>query len=100
MSTELEMPASGTRRTARRRLLRVALLTNEIPPYSIPLYRELATTPDWKFQVFTCVDREFDRLWEVPTLTGFATKKSWSMKYMRRQRHGDWHIDKEVHVPV
>ncbi|MDZ4657821.1 MAG: glycosyltransferase family 4 protein [Bythopirellula sp.] len=90
-------------RTTKRRPLRVALLTNENTPYRVPLYRELAATPNWEFQVFTCTDREFDRLWDVTETSGFATKKSYSFKYMRRQRFGNDQVclvDKEVHLPI
>lgn len=84
------------------RPLRVALLTNENTPYRVPLYRELAATPDWDFRVFTCIDREFDRLWDITDPTGFKTKKSYSLRYIRRQKFGDSHeckVKKEVHLP-
>ena len=104
MSIQLESPAAmNPSRTTKRRPLRVALLTNENTPYRVPLYRELAATPNWEFQVFTCTDREFDRLWDVTETSGFATKKSYSFKYMRRQRFGNDQVclvDKEVHLPI
>ncbi len=90
-------------RTTKRRPLRVALLTNENTPYRVPLYRELSTTPNWEFHVFTCTDREFDRLWDVTEPSGFVTKKSYSFKYMRQQRFGKEQVclvDKEVHLPI
>jgi len=43
------------------RPLRIALLTNEVPPYRAPFYQELAATSGWDFSVFTCIDREADR---------------------------------------
>ncbi len=104
MTAQLELPSAvAPMRTSKRRSLRVALLTNENTPYRVPLYRELAATPGWEFQVFTCIDREFDRLWDVTATDGFNTKQSYSLKYMRRQNFGEDQkcvVDKEVHLPV
>lgn len=85
------------------RCLRVALLTNENVPYRLPLYRELARTADWNFKVFTSIDREFDRQWDVAEPLGFATKKSFSISYMRRQRfhaQGECNVPRQVHLPL
>jgi len=45
--------------------MRVALLTNIVPPYRVPVYRALADTPDWRLRVFTNAATEFDRSWQV-----------------------------------
>jgi glycosyltransferase involved in cell wall biosynthesis len=103
MTVELERMPIDSPRPVHGRPLRVALLTNENTPYRVPLYRELASTSGWDFQVFTCIDREFDRLWEVTEPTGFKTKKSYSFKYIRHQNFGIMdvcHAKKEVHLPV
>ena len=104
MTAQLATPHQESQpRAVRSRPLRVALLTNENTPYRVPLYRELAATPDWDFHVFTCIDREFDRLWDVTEPTGFKTKKSYSLKYMRYQNFGadrQCRVKKEVHLPI
>jgi glycosyltransferase involved in cell wall biosynthesis len=83
--------------------LRVAFLTNEIPPYRVPLYQELAATSDWDFQVFTCIDREVDRLWNVPRSFPFSTKRSFSFSYIRRLRHAGregFEDSRQIHLPI
>jgi glycosyltransferase involved in cell wall biosynthesis len=45
--------------------MRVALLTNIVPPYRIPVYQALAATPGWTLRVFVSADSEFDRSWRV-----------------------------------
>lgn len=83
--------------------LRVALLTNEIPPYRVPLYRDLAGTPAWDFTVFTCVDREFNRQWNVTEQLGFPHKQSWSLSYVRQERYSGGAAYKEttqIHLPI
>jgi glycosyltransferase involved in cell wall biosynthesis len=104
MTARLEYPPpKRLSKTNHAQQLRVALLTNENTPYRVPLYRELASTAGWDFQVFTCIGREFDRLWEEIEPSGFKTKKSYSLKYMRHQDFGREHIchvKKEVHLPI
>ena len=82
--------------------LRVALLTNEVPPYRVPKYRDLATTPGWDFRVFTCVDRERHRLWKVSHDLPFTTRRSYSLSYVREIRHDHGHFAEqhEVHLPI
>jgi glycosyltransferase involved in cell wall biosynthesis len=91
---------SSTANQRSRRPLRVALLTNENTPYRVPLYRELASTPGWDFRVYTCVDREHDRLWNVPDTNGFITKKSFSLSYKRRQNVDGAVLERQVHFPL
>jgi glycosyltransferase involved in cell wall biosynthesis len=45
--------------------MRVALLTNILPPYRVPVFRALAATPDWHLRVFVNAESESDRCWEV-----------------------------------
>jgi glycosyltransferase involved in cell wall biosynthesis len=47
--------------------MRVALLTNIVPPYRVPVFRALAETPGWTLRVLVNAEREFDRSWEVDT---------------------------------
>jgi glycosyltransferase involved in cell wall biosynthesis len=82
---------------------RVAFLTNEVPPYRIPLYHELARTPGWDFRVFTCIDREMDRLWDIRQSFPFVTKRSFSLSYVRRLRHGGrerFDDSRQIHLPI
>ena len=41
--------------------MRVALLTNILAPYRMPVFHALAETPDWKLRVFVNAKSEFDR---------------------------------------
>ena len=45
--------------------MRVALLTNILPPYRVPVFRALAATPGWQLRVLLNARSEFDRSWEV-----------------------------------
>ena len=95
--------ADGRRASAATRPLRVALLTNENAPYRVPLYTELGNTEGWQFRVYTCIDREHDRLWEVARDVGFETRKSFSLRYTRNQRvegGKDYVTRRPVHVPL
>ena len=47
-------------------MLRIAIVTNESPPYRIPFFRMLGRMPDVVLQVLFCARREPNRLWEVP----------------------------------
>lgn len=83
--------------------LRVALLTNEIPPYRVPLYQALAGTPGWEFTVFTCTQRECNRQWAVMEPKGFSHQQSWSLSYVRKERYEDqtgFTETTEIHVPI
>jgi glycosyltransferase involved in cell wall biosynthesis len=45
--------------------MRVALLTNILAPYRVPVYRALAETPGWTLRVLLSARSEFDRDWNV-----------------------------------
>lgn len=47
--------------------MRVALVTNIVAPYRVPVFRRLAETPGWRLRIFTSAEREFDRSWSVDT---------------------------------
>jgi glycosyltransferase involved in cell wall biosynthesis len=83
--------------------LRVAVVVNQIPPYYVRLFQELSETPGWDLKVFTFVDREVDRLWEVREHFTFATHRCFSLSYVRRIRHrGDQQFDdaRQIHLPL
>ena len=45
--------------------MRVALLTNILAPYRVPVFRVLAETEGWTLRVFVNAQSEFDRSWEI-----------------------------------
>ena len=45
--------------------MRVALVTNFVPPYRVPVYRALAETPDWTLRVMTSAESDYNRSWLV-----------------------------------
>jgi len=47
--------------------VRVALVTNIVAPYRVPVFRRLAETPGWQLRIFTSAETEFDRSWSVDT---------------------------------
>lgn len=49
-------------------MLRIAIVTNELPPYRVPFFRALARMPDVVVQVILCCLREPNRKWEKPAL--------------------------------
>lgn len=49
-------------------MLKIVVVTNEPPPYRVPIFNRLARVPDIKFQVIFCCRREPNRLWNLPPL--------------------------------
>lgn len=47
---------------------RIALVTNEPPPYRVPIFNRVAKVPDVEFQVIFCCRREPNRLWNLPPM--------------------------------
>jgi glycosyltransferase involved in cell wall biosynthesis len=47
--------------------VRVALVTNIVAPYRVPVFRRLADTPGWQLRIFTSAETEFNRSWIVDT---------------------------------
>lgn len=60
--------------------MRVALLTNVLSPYRIPVFRDLAATPGWSLRVFVNVRTEFH----------------WSEAYARAYERGCDELDVEL----
>jgi glycosyltransferase involved in cell wall biosynthesis len=71
--------------------VRVALLTNIVPPYRVPVYRALADTPGWRLRVFTNAETEFDRSWQVDT-SGLDVERVPSLSLVSGERtlHLPW----------
>ena len=46
--------------------MRIALVTNIPPPYRIPIFNRLARWPGIDFHAIFCVQREPNRLWDLP----------------------------------
>lgn len=49
-------------------MLRLSLVSNELPPYRIPFFQALDRMPGVTLQVLLCARREPNRLWELPEL--------------------------------
>jgi glycosyltransferase involved in cell wall biosynthesis len=47
--------------------VRVALVTNIVAPYRVPVFRRLAATPGWQLRIFTSAVTEVGRSWSVDT---------------------------------
>ncbi len=47
---------------------RIALVTNEPPPYRVPIFNKVGRAPDVDFQVIFCCRREPNRHWNLPPL--------------------------------
>lgn len=49
-------------------MLRIVVVTNEPPPYRVPIFNRIAKAPDVVFQVIFCCRREPNRLWNLPPM--------------------------------
>ncbi|HJV53984.1 MAG TPA: glycosyltransferase family 4 protein [Noviherbaspirillum sp.] len=49
-------------------MLRLAIVSNELPPYRVPFFQRLAQMPDVDLHVVFCTQREPNRRWELPPL--------------------------------
>lgn len=51
-----------------------------VAPYRVPMFENLAARDCiTELRILTCVDRELDREWQVPTGSGYAVKKLWGL---------------------
>lgn len=65
--------------------MRVALVTNIVPPYRVPVFRRLAETPGWRLGIFTSAATEFDRAWDVDS-GGLDLFRVRGLSFVRRGR--------------
>lgn len=49
-------------------MLKAAIVSNELPPYRVPMFERLAEVQDISFQNIFCTKREPNRHWELPPL--------------------------------
>lgn len=49
-------------------MLRIAVVTNEPPPYRVPIFNRIAKMPGVQFQVIFCCRREPNRFWNLPPM--------------------------------
>lgn len=49
-------------------MLKIAIVTNTLAPYRTPVFSRIGQTPDIQLHVFTCMEREPNRLWDYPSL--------------------------------
>lgn len=47
-------------------MIKIAIVTNEPPPYRIPVFNRVAAAPDVQLQVIFCARREPNRHWDLP----------------------------------
>jgi glycosyltransferase involved in cell wall biosynthesis len=82
--------------------MRVALVTNIVPPYRVPVYEALAATPGWRLRVFVSSDSEFDRSWRVDAGSLDAVRVRSASLRRRVATRGQTHFDQIVtlHVPI
>jgi glycosyltransferase involved in cell wall biosynthesis len=71
--------------------VRVALVTNVVPPYRVPVFRRLGETPGWRLRIFTSAETEFDRAWNVDS-GGLDVVRVRGISRVRRGR--------TLHVPL
>src|SRR4051812_211697 len=49
-------------------MTRIAIVTNEPPPYRVPVFERLGRMPGITFQVIFCSRREPNRQWDLPSM--------------------------------
>ncbi len=49
-------------------MMRVALVTNVLPPYRVPIFNRLARSTELDFHVVSCAAREPNRDWDLPAV--------------------------------
>jgi glycosyltransferase involved in cell wall biosynthesis len=49
-------------------MTRLAIVTNEPPPYRVPVFNRLSRAPDLVFRVIFCSRREPNRQWDLPSM--------------------------------
>ncbi len=80
--------------------MRVALLTNLVPPYRAPVFRALAATPGWQLRVFTNAETEFDRSWQ-PETQGLDVQRVAGLSLRQRFGRGNQAAQQTtLHVPL
>ncbi len=61
--------------------IRIAIITNILPPYRVPLFNYLAEQPNVKLRVFLCAETEPDRHWNWPSNIQFEYEIDGSPSY-------------------
>ncbi len=60
--------------------MHIAVVTNMLAPYRVPLFRALAARPEvHRLTVLVCVDKESDREWTVASHPGFELFQAWGI---------------------
>ena len=83
--------------------MRVALATNFVSPYRIPLYAALTEIPGWSFKVFCSSEKDFNREWDIKQKFPFDCKNNFNISYERRHKRDKqvkFNESKEVHLPL
>ena len=81
--------------------MRVALLTNILSPYRVPLFEALAGTPELELRVMVCADSEFDRGWRVDpaTLDVERVRSVAARRVLRTRGRAAAEQEVTVHIP-
>jgi len=82
--------------------MRVALVTNIVPPYRVPVYQALAATPGWTLRVFVSADSEFDRSWPVDAggLDVVRVRNASRRRRVRTRGRANFEQIVTLHVPI
>jgi glycosyltransferase involved in cell wall biosynthesis len=80
--------------------VRVALSTNILAPYRVPVFRALAATPGWQLRIFTNAESEFDRSWRVDA-SGLEVERVRSLALRQRFGRGSRAaLETTLHLPL
>lgn len=68
--------------------MHIAIVTNMLAPYRVPLFRALAARPEVsRLTVLVCVDKESDRAWTVTSDPGFELIHAWGLSLQQALEH-------------
>jgi glycosyltransferase involved in cell wall biosynthesis len=69
--------------------MKIALCTNYVSPYRLPVFRELGSKSDIDLKIYTCSSGGHDRDWDRYDLDGtIRVKQSFSFSWLAKQRVG------------
>ena len=78
-------------------MIRIVVVSNELPPYRIPFFRTLSKMEDVMLQVLFCSRREPNRLWDIPTLDfGHIFLQEQILAYRGRYIHNNFEVLKRL----
>jgi len=70
--------------------MKIALVTNAVAPYRIPVFERIGTREDVELSVLVCARREADRQWQqVPATRSFEVRRLRGWTFNLRKRSGE-----------